>query len=336
VRARALTLYLLMPFAAVAAVSRTEQDTGQGSSPVLARRAQLQRQASEGAAAVPALAAALQDASPLVRRQAARLLLEMGAPGQAALTATLGNSDLLVRRTALKATWRMPPEQALPHLKTALADENALVRQAAVSRLVVIRPQTRAVAMLLEQAGKDEVEAVRVPALKALWPFHRDNVSIRDRHYDHDVQVAQAIRLPKDGWQFRIDPKRDGHRKGWFKPGLADAQWRPVAIEQPWQKAGVEHTGVAWYRRWIDLPDKPEKLLAAELHFLGVDESAWVWVNGVYIGQHDVGPSGWDQPFRLDATKELKWGTKNHITVRAMNTAHAGGIWRPVELEALR
>lgn len=335
-RTAVLALHLLMPFVVVSATSCAGPAMGRSPSPVLARRAQLQRQAAKGPAAVPALAAALEDASPLVRRQAARLLLELGEPAHEALIPALANRDLLVRRTALKATWQMPTEQALPHLKKALGDESVLVRQASVSRLVVIRPQTRAVSELLQQAGKDEADAVRLPALKALWPFHRDNVSIRDRHYDHDVQVVQAIRLPKAGWRFRLDPKRDGHTKGWFTPGFADASWRAIAIEQAWQKAGVEHTGVAWYRRWIDLPKKPEKLLAAELHFQGVDESAWVWVNGVYIGQHDVGPTGWNQPFRLDATKELKWGARNHITVRAMNTAHAGGIWRPVELEVLR
>jgi len=67
-----------------------------------------------------------------------------------------------------------------------------------------------------------------------------------------------------------------------------------------------------------------------------VDECAWVWVNGQYVGQHDIGPVGWDQPFRLDITKNVTWGQKNQITVRAMNTAMAGGIWRPVVIEVLK
>ena len=51
---------------------------------------------------------------------------------------------------------------------------------------------------------------------------------------------------------------------------------------------------------------------------------------------HDDGPAGWDQAFTLDVTKELVWGKRNQITVRAMNTAHAGGIWKPVLIEVLK
>ena len=108
--------------------------------------------------------------------------------------------------------------------------------------------------------------------------------------------------------------------------------WRRL---RAWQKAGVQYIGVAWYRRTIDLPAKP-KHVAVEMRFKGVDECAWVWVNGVYVGDHDLGPTGWDKEFTLDVTKELKWGAKNQITVRAMNTAHAGGIWRPVVIEVLQ
>ena len=138
------------------------------------------------------------------------------------------------------------------------------------------------------------------------------------------------------GWRFRLDSGRDGHTKGWFQPGFDDSSWQAITIERAWQEAGVEHIGVAWYRRWIELPPKPKEMAAADLHFHGVDEGAWVWVNGIYVGEHDIGPQGWDQPFRLDVTAELKWGERNHITVRAMNTAQAGGIWRPVELEVLK
>jgi hypothetical protein len=303
---------------------------------VAERRAALQRIASRGPAAIPDLAAALDDPHSLVRRQAARLLLEMGPPAREALAGALDSPDPLVRRTALKLAWRLPAEQALPYLEKGLSDESMLVRQAAADRLVSLRPQTDAVKALLRRASQDDAPAVRLPALKALWPFHRQNVPFRERHYDHAIEVAKSIRLPKEGWRFKRDPERNGHTRGWFKPGFDDGSWHTIAIEQAWQKAGVDYIGVCWYRRWVELPSKPQGLIAAELHFKGVDESAWVWVNGTYVGQHDVGPSGWNQPFRLDATKELRWGERNQITVRAMNTAHAGGIWRPVLIEALK
>jgi len=75
---------------------------------------------------------------------------------------------------------------------------------------------------------------------------------------------------------------------------------------------------------------------AVELSFEGVDEAAWIWVNGQYAGQHDIGPSGRDVPFRIDITPFLKWNTENQITVRVLNATLKGGIWKPVTLEVIR
>ena len=57
---------------------------------------------------------------------------------------------------------------------------------------------------------------------------------------------------------------------------------------------------------------------------------------GSHAGQHDIGPDGWTVPFCLDVTAFLKWGQENQITVRVLNTAQAGGIWKPVTLEVLK
>jgi len=299
------------------------------------RRAALIEQAAKGANAAPALTAALDDDNMVVRRTAARLLAQMGEPGKAGLGKALGNSDFLVRVSAIRAVCAEPTAESVPVLAKAVADQHELVRLIAVQGLVAIRPQTKPVKDLLSKATKDESEAVRNLAVRALWPFYRVNASIRTSgQYDHHIKVAKAIPLPKDGWKFKLDPKRTGHRKKWFAPRLNDSKWDDVAIEQAWQKAGYQYVGVAWYRRSIKLPPKP-KHVAVDLHFKGVDESTWVWVNGIYAGDHDIGPEGWNKPFLLDVTKELKWGQENQITIRAMNTAFAGGIWKPVVIEVL-
>lgn len=304
--------------------------------PVSDRRARLERRARDGERAVPDLAAALEEDNPLVRRQAARLLLEIGEPAKDALLPALDNEDLLVRRTAIKMAAKLPPDEALQYLAKGVRDGSPLVRHAAVGSLATMEPRSEEVLALLRIASKDEVESIRAMAQKALWPFYKKVTSVRDQStLDKDVQVVQTIRLPKDGWRFHLDPERNGHEKKWFEPAFDDSAWKAIAIEQAWQKAGYQYIGVAWYRRSIDLPARPDHL-AVELHFKGVDECAWVWVNGRYVGQHDVGPSGWDQAFTLDVTQELVWGKRNQITVRAMNTAHAGGIWKPVLIEVLK
>ena len=310
-------------------------DRGTGAEPPLARRRALQELSRKGAEAVPRLTEALKDENPIVRRTAARLLGRIGAPAKDALTAALGNSDFLVRRTALQSICEIKTVDVQPALAKAISDEHASLRLMATERLVSVRPRTAAVTSLLKQARQDESEAVRKAAARALWPFHREVVSLRNRpDWDHDVKVVQTIKLPKDGWRFRLDPEGDLHAKKCYGLGFDDSTWDTISIEQAWQKAGYQYIGVTWYRRTFTLPAKP-KFNAVEIRFEGVDECAWVWVNGQYVGQHDIGPSGWNIPFTLDVTKELRWGQENHITARAMNTAMAGGIWRPVKIEVL-
>ena len=303
---------------------------------VAARRAELQKLAILGAEGAPAIALSLEDESPLIRRTAVRLLAQQGRAAEKELVAALGNSDALVRRMALHTLAEFQGAKALPHLAKGLNDSDAVVRQTAVLALVALQPRTEAVTKLLQKASLDKDSTVRKIGADAIWPFYKETILIRNRaDYDHDVTVAQTIALPKDGWKFHLDSQRDGHLKKWFKPAFDDTRWDTISIEQAWQQAGYQHTGVAWYRRTLDLPAEP-KHVAVEIRFDGVDESAWVWVNGRYAGQHDIGPEGWDKPFGLDITKEVKWGAKNQITVRAMNTQFAGGIWRPVRIEILQ
>ncbi len=298
------------------------------------RRMDLIRLARQGADAAPALAQGLNDENAVVRRTAARLLARLGAPAQAALARAMKDSDPLVRRIAVRALAQGADARALPVLAAALKDADPQVRQAAVEAIITIQPRSAQAVQLLRLAAKDPAPGVRIPAVRALWPFRRKRPALRERaDFDHDLKLVKSIRLPKDGWRFHLDPQRDGHEKKWYAPEFDDSNWKLIAIEQAWQKAGYRYIGVAWYRRWVTLPPKPAKVTAAELRFEGVDECAWVWVNGVYVGDHDLGPVGWNLPFRLDVTEEIKWGEKNLVVVRAMNTAHAGGVWRPVFLD---
>ncbi len=306
-----------------------------GPSPA-ARRLTLLQAAGQGADAVPVFAKALADPHPVVQQTAARLLRELGDAGRSALLDALDHENAIVRRVAVLATGGLPSEDALPRLKVAIGDEHPFVRRTAVDVLIGIRPRTTQVVELLNAAREKADDAMRKMINKALWPFRRDFVLIRDRQdWDHDVRIVQTIPLPKEGWKFRLDAERSGHLKGWHKAEFDDSAWDDIAIEQVWQDAGHDYIGVAWYRRTITLPAKPEKFNAVELRCKAVDECAWVWVNGVYVGDHDMGPEGYDKEFQVDVTEQLKWGGPNQITIRAMNTVGAGGIWKPVQIEVL-
>lgn len=309
------------------------------------RRQEVVAAAARGVESIPVLQKALEDENPLVRRAAMRALVEFGEPAKDIVAGALDNEDLVVRRAALMALAGDAAPQAVPYMARAMNDSHPSMRQVAASLLAVVEPRTEEIIELLQRAEKDEASEVQLVAITALAksdpearPFHvqpRDTVLLRDRPdmADHITRITavESIRLPKDGWRLRLDPARQGHSQNWFAEELDVSEWSKGSIEMPWVTGYV---GVGWYRLEIDLPERPDHL-AAELHFEGVDESAWVWVNGVYVGGQDIGPSGWDQPFRVDVTEELRWNGRNQITVRVMNTAHAGGIWRPVTLEAL-
>jgi hypothetical protein len=73
------------------------------------------------------------------------------------------------------------------------------------------------------------------------------------------------------------------------------------------------------------------------LEFGGGDEQAWVYVNGVPVGEHTVKSTGkdvgvlWDKPFTIEVKPELlRSGEENTLVVRVHNTARAAGIHRPV------
>ena len=313
---------------------------------VAARRQQVYAATARGAAGLPALQGALHDESPLVRRPAVRALVDLGAPARQALTEALGHSDPVVRRAALLALAGVPTPAGIPYLAQALADPDANLRQSAVRLLVAITPRPEQVLELLRQAARDPAPEVQVAAALALAAAGAtpnafqvqppDRVPLRRRPdlVDHVSRIVPAlsIPLPKVGWRFRVDPSTEGHTQKWFDPAYDDASWSAMPIEAFWT---LDYLGVAWYRLGFDLPARPEQL-AAELVFEGVDETAWVWVNGVYVGGQDLGPGGWDKPFRVDVTQELRWNAHNQVTVRVLNTAFAGGIWKPVRLEALQ
>ena len=266
---------------------------------------------------VQALAAALEDTDLLVARTAARVLPSKGVEALVATGQALRHDDMLVRRNAAMGLAGLGV-RGLELVERAMRDAEPMVRQGAIFSLIGFPPSTE-VSELLEQAGTDDSQLVKSAVMLVARASYR---------------TAETIPLPAQGWRFALDPDDVGREQEWFAEGFDDSGWAEIAIEQTWQEAGHDYVGVAWYRRVIELPDRdtPPRVM---LEFQGVDESAWVWVNGQFAGEHDIGPTGWDRPFRLDVTDMLRWGGQNQITVRAMNTAHAGGIWRPITVVVL-
>jgi hypothetical protein len=303
------------------------------------QRLQVLAAAQKGAAGLPTLIAAMKSPNVIIRCAAVRSMGEIGAPADSALAAALkSDADPLVRRTALRALTQTASTGNLAVLETAMNDNSDLVRAAAVQAIADSRPYTPQITALLKKAQGDPSSDVSQIASEALWPFHKIGVSLRDipANKDRPLTVVQNIPLPLDGWKFQLDPGQTGQEHNWFGTDFSDAEWQSIKIGEVWEtQIGKDYDGVAWYRRSFVLPEKPVQV-GTDIVFEAVDESAWVWINGEYVGVHDIGPDGWDKRFAMDISDYVNWGAENQITVRVLDRKFAGGIWKPVSLEVLK
>ncbi len=147
--------------------------------------------------------------------------------------------------------------------------------------------------------------------------------------------ILFSMDLSENSWRFSADREREGHLRGWYETGFDDSLWAEAFIGEPWHTfLNEKYVGAGWYRCSFEVPELiPGRDVV--LHFEGVDEMSWVWVNGHYMGEHNIGPIGWDRPFRFDVTDVIKPGTENQVTVRVKNTENLGGIWLPVHLDVM-
>ena len=90
-----------------------------------------------------------------------------------------------------------------------------------------------------------------------------------------------------DAWRFKFDLDNAGIKEGWSAPGFDDSQWLKVSAGQSWIEYGYfNYSGVAWYRRNIDIPNR---FRGQFLVFQGIKDSCTVYVDGVERGRY--GPS---------------------------------------------
>ncbi len=288
---------------------------------------------------LPRLEELARDESPLVRRAAIRSLGTLGEPARALLEKAFAeDADALARRTALRLLAPRSSGEALQKLlEKAARDPGELVRIAAVEETGRAPEPPQWCIALLERAKEDDSPRVRNLASRRLWPYQAPVASARELPEFQDIHLntAKTEPLPLAGWRFATDPAQSGHLHQWQKPGFDDSGWSPIHIGKPWQEFGHAYEGVAWYRLRFTLPEKPN-FAAVDLVFEAVDESVWVWLNGEFVGAHDVGAGGWNQRFAIHAAPHLQWNGENQLAVRvAKRKGTHAGIWKPVFLEIL-
>jgi hypothetical protein len=268
----------------------------------------------------------LDSPSPLIRRRAVRALEKLGKKALPVINKAMKNDDSGVRRIALNI---LAQKNAINSdvLSLALQDPVAEVQLAAV-RIIEANGNSKQFD-LLKLAMKSQFLEVRNNASEALMPTGTNNESVR-ANADFPFVKIESLKLPFKGWKFKLDQDNNGYIKQWFRKKNFST-WNKIEIGKSWEKAGYNYDGIAWYA--VDFTLGKDKYDAVELKFSAVDESAWIWLNGKFVGKHDIGSEGWNKAFIIDITNAIKPDNKNTIVVRVKDTRGAGGIWKPVYID---
>lgn len=249
----------------------------------------------------------------------------------------ISDKDPEIRRYAVYTIIKDQSKFDFDVIAAAVNDSDEQVVFTAASALPAnISKDSRVLPLLKKLAKESKFPRVRRIAVQSTWPFHREIRLLRnDPTWDYEVKVIKTINLTEFPWLFCTDPMQDGHLKEFFKPGTDLSSWKKIKMGV-WENQGFpDYDGVAWYTIKFTMPEKMDSN-AVEAAFDAVDESAWVWLNGVYLGAHDIGPEGWKEPFSVDCTKEILWGKENTLTIRVYDAAYSGGIYKPVKIEILK
>lgn len=147
----------------------------------------------------------------------------------------------------------------------------------------------------------------------------------------------RTVELPT--WRFRTDPDDVGRSRGW-QASDADANsagWRDLKAGSHWENQAEDlrhYTGVAWYRVELDVPADWAGQ-DARVVFDGVDDSFHCWLNGELVGtfgDEATKTTIWLEQQVCELHQKLRPGQRNVLTLRVVDHAGAGGLWKPVRL----
>jgi beta-glucuronidase len=104
------------------------------------------------------------------------------------------------------------------------------------------------------------------------------------------VAITSSLLSLSGEWRFAIDPYTSGQARGWAEPDFDDSSWMVITVPHTWNVMPDHYSydGIGWYRRRFMLP-----AIASHGHlrlrFEAVFYVARVWLNGIYLGEHEGG-----------------------------------------------
>ncbi len=146
------------------------------------------------------------------------------------------------------------------------------------------------------------------------------------------ARAERTVRALDEGWRFHR-----GDTAGAEEPSFDDRAWQQIDVPHDWAITGPFDednpargdgaflpTGVAWYRKSLELPATKAKQQVF-VEFDGVMANSEVWINGRSLGTR---PNGYVS-FRYDLTDHLRRGDgeTNVLAVRTDTSAQIASRW---------
>ncbi|MEM4568747.1 MAG: FtsX-like permease family protein [Thermofilaceae archaeon] len=136
-------------------------------------------------------------------------------------------------------------------------------------------------------------------------------VGVVEKVLEHFVQpelfATNLIDLSGE-WLYTVKSYDEGVLEELFRPDAPVADWRTVTV--PFTHAATVANSTVWLRRDFSLPEGLGGN-RVRLIFLGAFYRAAVWLNGIYLGEHE----GYFSPFYFDVTDLLNFGGSNTLVV---------------------
>lgn len=166
-----------------------------------------------------------------------------------------------------------------------------------------------------------------------IWKVFRHTAASQIAHTNFEIALSE------NDWSFRGDPTNKGVEERWYKDSGGQALgWSSIKIGMPWRTA-VRHgddTRIGWYRVTFDAPEQADTGGRVYLYFKSVDAEMKLWLNGTLVNEraypHNANYDSWNEPFQVDVTDYIQYGSRNSAVVRVESESHNAGITGAVSL----
>jgi sialate O-acetylesterase len=171
-------------------------------------------------------------------------------------------------------------------------------------------------------------------ALNQFPDFAKEIAVMKDTPADPELAKKDyETKLAK--WTKELTDKDPGFNNGeplWANPELDTKDWKPMAIPQLWEDAGLTNfDGTVWFRKEINL-DASWVGKDLVLSLGPTDDRDITWFNGTKIGSTDF----FNIPRKYTIPSSLVKPGKNVIVVRILDTGGAGGFsGKPLDMQLL-